>query len=56
MLTLAECPAVLIEAGFISTPSEELAIASAARQQRVARAIAEGVAAYDAWVRRNTFR
>lgn len=56
VLTLAECPAVLIEAGFISTPSEELAIASAARQQRVARAIAEGVAAYDAWVRRNTFR
>lgn len=53
VLTLAECPAVLIEAGFISTPLEEQAIASPLRQQRAAAAIAEGVAAYDAWVRRN---
>lgn len=56
VLTLAECPAVLIEAGFISTPREEEAIASAARQQKAAAAIAEGVAVYDAWVRRNAAR
>lgn len=53
VLTLAECPAVLIEAGFISNPVEEMTIASAARQQKAATAIAEGVAVYDAWVRRN---
>lgn len=53
VLTLAECPAVLIEAGFISMPLEEEAIASATRQQKAAAAIAEGVAVYDAWVRRN---
>ncbi|UKI31135.1 MAG: N-acetylmuramoyl-L-alanine amidase [Lentisphaeria bacterium] len=56
MLTLAECPAVLIEAGFISTPAEEEAIASAARQRKAAAAIADGVAVYDAWVRRNALR
>ena len=56
VLTLAECPAVLIEAGFISTPAEEEAIASAARQRKAAAAIADGVAVYDAWVRRNALR
>lgn len=56
VLTLAACPAVLIEAGFISMPLEEEAIASTVRQQKAASAIADGVAAYDAWVRRNAIR
>ena len=46
VLTLAECPGALIEAGFVSHPVEEAAIASEERQLRAARAGADAVEAF----------
>ncbi len=43
VLTLAECPAVLVEAGFVSNAEEEMAAGTEARQKAVAEAIAEAV-------------
>jgi N-acetylmuramoyl-L-alanine amidase len=39
-------PAVLVEAGFISHPKEQAALASAAHQAKLARAIADGIMAH----------
>ncbi|WP_337747282.1 N-acetylmuramoyl-L-alanine amidase [Victivallis vadensis] len=47
VLVKAHCPAVLVEAGFITTPKEELAIADPARQRKVAAAVADGVEAFN---------
>ena len=43
VLVNAPCPAILFEAGFISNPSEEIAINSSERQDKTAKAIAEAV-------------
>ena len=45
MLSL-DIPSVLIECGFLSNAKEEKLLLSADYQQRVAQAIADGVAAY----------
>jgi N-acetylmuramoyl-L-alanine amidase len=46
VLRLTECPAALVELAFISNPQEEALLASQEFQDRAARAVAEGVAAY----------
>ncbi len=46
VLAGARMPAVLLELGFVSNPAEERRLASAAYQQRVARAVADGVRAW----------
>lgn len=46
VLRTARMPAILIEAGFIVHPEEEVALADGARQARMAGAIAKGIAAY----------
>lgn len=46
VLRLTECPAALAELAFISNPQEEALLASPEFQERAARAVAEGVAAY----------
>jgi N-acetylmuramoyl-L-alanine amidase len=46
VLTGVACPAVLVEAAFISNPDEEQKLASDAFQQRVAEAIYRGLARY----------
>lgn len=50
VLTQAQCPAVLIEAGFITTPKEEILIANSQRQRNVAVAVANAVAAFNRYV------
>jgi len=42
----AAMPAVLVEAGFMSNPSEAHKIFTAAYRQKIARAIVEGLLAY----------
>jgi N-acetylmuramoyl-L-alanine amidase len=44
--------AVLVEVGFVSHPEESRLLASAAYQERIAAAIAEGVAGFRAGGRR----
>ena len=44
----ADVPAVLVETGFLSNPSERRRLQSGAYQQRVARGLAAGVAAFTA--------
>lgn len=46
LLRLASCPAVLIEAGFLSNEAEARKIATPAYRQKIAAAIAEGVRVY----------
>ena len=46
VLTGVEAPAVLVEVGFISHPDEGAKLRSAAYQERLARAIAEGLEAF----------
>ncbi|ATC64838.1 cell wall hydrolase [Nibricoccus aquaticus] len=48
VLRLATCPAVLVEAGFLSNTSEAKKIATAEYRQKIADAIADGVKAYAA--------
>jgi len=43
VLTGATMPAILVEVGFLSNPSEARNLASPERQQRLAEAIAEGI-------------
>ena len=42
------CPAVLVEMGFMSSPTEEANLSSAAYQTRLAKGIATGISRYDA--------
>ncbi len=42
------CPAVLVEMGFMSHPTEEANLGSAAYQDKLARGIASGISRYDA--------
>jgi N-acetylmuramoyl-L-alanine amidase len=46
VLRLTECPAALVELAFISNPQEEALLADPEFQDRAARALAEGTAAY----------
>jgi N-acetylmuramoyl-L-alanine amidase len=46
VLRLAHCPAVLIEAGFLSNTAEAKKIATAEYRQKIAEAVADGVKAY----------
>jgi N-acetylmuramoyl-L-alanine amidase len=46
VLTGVACPAVLVEAAFISNPEEEQKLASAEFQTKVAEAIYRGLARY----------
>ena len=46
VLVRSACPALLVEAGFISNPEEEKKLADPAAQQRTAEAIADGVDAF----------
>lgn len=46
VLRNAECPAILIESGFLSNDSEARRIATPAYRQQIAEAIADGVQAY----------
>ena len=46
VLTGVACPAILVEAAFISNPDEEQKLASDAFQARVARAIYRGLVRY----------
>lgn len=46
VLKSPDLPSVLIETGYLSNPSEELKLASPAHQEKVARAIFNGVKAY----------
>ncbi|MDF9833586.1 N-acetylmuramoyl-L-alanine amidase [Ereboglobus sp. PH5-5] len=50
VLRLAKCPAVLVEAGFLSHNAEARKIATPAYRQQIAEAIAKGVDAYAAAV------
>lgn len=43
---LEECPAVLVECGYLSNPTECAALCDAANQERLAQAIADGIAEY----------
>jgi N-acetylmuramoyl-L-alanine amidase len=45
-------PAILVEMGFLSHPEEGRMLAVAARQEALARAVAEGIAAWRAAGRR----
>ncbi|MCU0792228.1 MAG: N-acetylmuramoyl-L-alanine amidase [Opitutaceae bacterium] len=47
VLRLVDCPAVLVEAGYLSNDAEALLIASEAYRARIAKAVAEAVVAYD---------
>lgn len=46
VLRLAKCPAVLVEAGFLSNDVEASKIATAGYRQKIAEAIADGIAGY----------
>jgi N-acetylmuramoyl-L-alanine amidase len=46
VLRLATCPAVLVEAGFLSNTAEAKKISTAAYRQKIAEALADGVRAY----------
>jgi N-acetylmuramoyl-L-alanine amidase len=46
VLRMATCPAVLVEAGFLSNTSEARKIATPAYRQKIAEALADGVRAY----------
>lgn len=46
VLRYAECPAVLIEGGFLTNPHEEQRILGAEYRERLARAIADGIMEY----------
>jgi len=46
VLRLATCPAVLVEAGFLSNTAEARKIATSAYRQKIAASIADGVKAY----------
>jgi N-acetylmuramoyl-L-alanine amidase len=48
VLCLAQCPAVLVEAGFLSNDAEGRKISAPEYRQQIAEAIAKGVAAYRA--------
>ncbi len=48
VIRLATCPAVLVEAGFLSNTAEAKKIATAEYRQKIAEAIADGVKAYAA--------
>lgn len=48
VLTDLPCPGVLVEAGFLSNRAEAIRLAQEAHRERVAQAIAEGIAAYAA--------
>lgn len=50
VLRHATCPAVLVEAGFLSNPTDGQAIGSPAHRERIAEAIADGIQAYSASV------
>lgn len=51
VLRNAHCPAVLIETGFVTHPGEGLLLAKSAYQDRLARGIVSGIAAYARAVR-----
>lgn len=46
ILNCAACPSVIVECGFLSSPKDEALLLSKAWQEKTARAIAAGVAAY----------
>lgn len=46
MLTCAACPSVIVECGFLSSAKDEALLLTKAWQEKTARAIAAGVAAY----------
>ena len=46
MLRCADCPSLIVECGFLSNPQDEGLLSSAAWQEKLARGIASGVAAY----------
>jgi N-acetylmuramoyl-L-alanine amidase len=48
VLAGARMPAILIEAGFVSHPDESRRLKSADYQEKLARAVADGVAAFRA--------
>ena len=52
VLRLVDCPAVLVEAGYLSNDAEALRIADPSYRARIAEAVAEGILAYDAARRR----
>ena len=47
VLVLSQLPGALIEAGFVSTPSEELLCGKSSEQRKIAEAIAEAVVEYN---------
>ncbi|ACB73877.1 N-acetylmuramoyl-L-alanine amidase [Opitutus terrae PB90-1] len=53
VLRSVDCPAVLVEAAFLSNPREARAVTSASHRQRIAKAIASGVTRHVAVVERN---
>jgi N-acetylmuramoyl-L-alanine amidase len=46
VLVGAAMPSVLVELGFLSNPEDERILASSAGQRKIARALAEAIAAY----------
>jgi N-acetylmuramoyl-L-alanine amidase len=46
VLQYAQCPAVLIECGFLSNPAEATQIAAEVYRERIATGIAQGIIAY----------
>lgn len=48
VLRQCACPAVLVEMGFMSSPTEEANLSSAAYQTRLAKGMATGISRYDA--------
>ena len=52
VLREAPCPAVLVEAAFLSNPQEEAMVIDPAKREQIAHGIADGIAAYLADVRR----
>ncbi len=56
VLRLVECPAVLVEAGYLSNEQEARKIATAEYRAAIAEAVANGIAAYDVQVTTATAR
>ena len=46
VLVRTRCPAVLVELGYLSNPSDSLLLTDGRFQKRLAGAVADGVAAY----------
>lgn len=54
VLKATRCPAILVECGYISNPTERQKCITAAYQENCARAIVDGIWAYKSWPKKTT--